>query len=196
MVLVETQEVVGLQQHVTELGVGDALLRPLEAGPDRILGHHLIDREVLPDVAQELDGRDGAQPGAVVEEEGVGEVEELAQLGSDAVEVGVEHLPGQHGAFVGPATRVPDQPGGPSGQGDGPMAGQLEAAQGAELEQAADVQAVGGRVEADVDGEAPRVESRRKRGVGHLMDQAAKDEVLRERGHDPTLPYPGNVGAP
>ena len=63
------------------------------------------------------------------------------------------------------------------------MTGQLEAAQGAELEQVAHVQAVGAGVEAGIDGHAPGVESLEKGGVGDLVDQATKGEVLRERGH-------------
>ena len=38
-VSLRTQIVVGLQQHVGELGEGDAVL-PLDAGPDRVLGQH------------------------------------------------------------------------------------------------------------------------------------------------------------
>ena len=57
VVEVQAEEVVGLQQHVAELGVGDPLVRALEAALDRLLGHHLVDREVLAHVAQELEGR-------------------------------------------------------------------------------------------------------------------------------------------
>ena len=73
------------------------------------------------------------------------------------------------------------------------MAGQLEPAQGAELQQAADPETVGAGVEAGVEGQAPRVEALEERGVGHLVDQAPKGEVLRERGHDQTLPYPTSL---
>ena len=37
VVEVQAQEVVGLEQHVAELGVGDPLVRALEAGLDRLL---------------------------------------------------------------------------------------------------------------------------------------------------------------
>ena len=55
--LVEVPEVVGLQEHVRELGVRDAVLA-LDAAAHRVLGDHLVDREVLAHVAQELEHRD------------------------------------------------------------------------------------------------------------------------------------------
>ena len=66
-VVVQPQVVVGLQQHVAELGVGDALLG-LQADPHALAGEHLVDRGVLADVAQELEQRDRLRPVAVVDE--------------------------------------------------------------------------------------------------------------------------------
>src|SRR5436309_2752250 len=43
--LEEVEEVVSLQQHVTELGEGDSLLPCFETGLDRLLGHHGVDGE-------------------------------------------------------------------------------------------------------------------------------------------------------
>ena len=60
VVEVEPEEVVGLEQHVAELGVGDALVRTLEAALDGLLGHHLVDREVLAHVAEVLEGGERA----------------------------------------------------------------------------------------------------------------------------------------
>ena len=54
VVLVQPEVVVGLQQHVAELGERDPVLA-LEARLDRLLGQHLVDRDVLADVAQELE---------------------------------------------------------------------------------------------------------------------------------------------
>ena len=73
------------------------------------------------------------------------------------------------------------------------MARLLEAAQRAELQEVAHVEAVGGRVEAGVDREPGLVEALREIRVGHLVDQAAEGEVLRERGHASTLPYAGRL---
>ena len=69
------------------------------------------------------------------------------------------------------------------------MTGQLETTQCAELEHVADTEAVGAGIEAGVDGHSPRIEPFEEIGVGHLVDQATKGEVLRKRGHDQTLPY-------
>ena len=50
MRLIEVSEVVGLQQHVAELGVRDAVLA-LDTAAHRVFRHHLIDREVFPYIA-------------------------------------------------------------------------------------------------------------------------------------------------
>ena len=63
------------------------------------------------------------------------------------------------------------------------MARLLEAPQRAQLEEVADVEAVGGRVEAGVDRETGLIEPLGELGVGHLVDQAAEGEVLGERRH-------------
>jgi hypothetical protein len=51
VVAVEIQVVHRLHQDVAELGVGDARF---EARPDDLAGEHLVDREVLADVTQEV----------------------------------------------------------------------------------------------------------------------------------------------
>ena len=48
----ELQVIHRLQQHVGELGVGDALFQPV---PHHVASQHPIDREVLADVAQEVE---------------------------------------------------------------------------------------------------------------------------------------------
>ena len=195
VVEMQAQEVVGLEQHVAELGVGDPLIRTLEAGLDGLLGHHLVDGEVLADVAQVLEGRQRAEPVGVVEQQGaaVVEVEELAQLGADRLEVALDGLEVEQLALVLLAARVADHARAASGEGDGPVARLLEPAQRAELHEVAHVEAVGRRVEAGVDREPGLVEALREVRVGHLVDQAAEGEVLRERGHASTLPYAGRL---
>ena len=51
----EFEEVVGLEQGVGKLGVGDALLAGLEAVLDRISRHHRVDREKFADIAEKVD---------------------------------------------------------------------------------------------------------------------------------------------
>ena len=57
VVAVEVEEVHRLQQHVAELGVADPGLEP--AAHD-VAGQHPVHREVLADVAQEVDRRTGS----------------------------------------------------------------------------------------------------------------------------------------
>ena len=121
------------------------------------------------------------------------QVEELAQLGADALEVALDRLEVEQLALVLLAARVADHAGAAAGEGDRPVAGLLEPAQRAQLEEVAHVEAVRRRVEAGVDREAGLVEPLRELGVGHLVDQAAEGEVLRERGHASTLPYAGRL---
>ena len=113
------------------------------------------------------------------------EVEELAELGADALEVGLDGLEGEELALVLLAARVADHAGAPAGEGDGAVPAVLEAAQRAELEEVAHVEAVGARVEAGVEGDggASVVQSLGQVGVGHLVDQAAEGEIFRKRGH-------------
>ena len=64
----QVQEVVGLQEHVAELGVADALLAVLEPRAHRVLLDHRVDREVLADVAQHLEVAELLEPVGVVHE--------------------------------------------------------------------------------------------------------------------------------
>ena len=96
-------------------------------------------------------------------------------------------------ALVLLAAGVADHARAAAGQGDGPVAGLLEPAERAELQQVAHVEAVRRRVEPGVDREPGLVEALRELRVGHLVDQAAEGEVLRERGHASTLPYAGRL---
>jgi hypothetical protein len=122
----------GLEQHVAELGVADPVV-PLHAGPDAVLGHHHVDREVLADVAEEVEVAHACGPGGVVDHPGRVhrrvEVEEPRELALDAGEVLVQLLPGEEVALGGLARGVADHAGGAPGQGDRVVAVQLEAAQ-------------------------------------------------------------------
>ena len=87
MIDVQAQEVVGLQEHVAELGVADALVRSFEAGLDRFLAHHLVDREVLANVAQELERREMASQSALLRRRARSRSRNWPELGADALEV-------------------------------------------------------------------------------------------------------------
>ena len=116
------------------------------------------------------------------------EVEELLELAPDALEVGLQRLLAQERPLLGLAPRVADEPGPPAGHGDGPVPGQLQPAQIADLQQMAHVQAVGGRIEAAVGGQLIGVQPLLELGVGQLVDQSPEPEVLGELGHGLSLP--------
>ncbi len=65
---IQMQKIVGLQDHVTELGVGDPLLALGETSRDRLLLNHHVDREVLAHVSKHLDVADATQPVVVVDD--------------------------------------------------------------------------------------------------------------------------------
>lgn len=67
--LVEVEEVVGLEDHVTELGVTDALIAVVEAIADRVLLDHRVDGEVLADVTQGVEVGEFQEPVGVVDED-------------------------------------------------------------------------------------------------------------------------------
>ena len=178
--LVQDAEVVGLQEHVGELGEGDAVV-PLDPGPDRVLGQHRVDGDVLADVAEELEDAHRLGPGAVVDQPGLRgpglEVEEPLELGRDRGEVGGELLELEEGPLRRTAARGrrscrsrrrPARSGGAR-----PV---LEPPQQEDLLQVADVQRVGGGVEPAVERRpAPRPSRAAERGaVGRVVDQVTR----------------------
>ena len=68
---VQLQVVVGLQQHIVELDEAQRLL-PVEPRLDALKGQQPIDREMLADIAQEIDVMQLIQPLSIVDERRVG----------------------------------------------------------------------------------------------------------------------------
>ncbi len=131
-VLVQPRVVVGLQQHVAELRERDAVLAR-DAAPDRLLGEHVVDRDVLADVAQEVEHAQRLGPVAVVHEARLArprlEVEERRELCLDRLRVAAERLAVEQVALLAATARVADHPRGPARERDREVAGELEAAQ-------------------------------------------------------------------
>ena len=182
--LVELKEVIGLEQLVAELGVGDPGTG--QSCGDRFAIEHAVDAEVLAHVTEELQGREPLGPVVVVHHGrrvgGGVEVEESLELLTDAPDPLVDHL----GLVQGALPRffwVTDHPGGTTDECEGLVAGDLEPANRQDLQQVAHVQARRRRVEAAVERDrclgccrAERVKIRR------LGDEAAPLEVI-EHGH-------------
>lgn len=183
---VQLQVVVGLQDLVAELGVAEPFA--LQPRGHRLPGEHAVDREVLADVAQEVDGAQLAGPVEVADETGrVGlgvEVEKSADLAAQAVHPLGDDVAGVERALGVAAARVADEAGGAADEADRVVPGQLEATQREQRHEVADVQGRRGGVETGIDrdrclghGRAQRVE------VGGLGDQASPREVVKDVGH-------------
>ncbi len=70
-------------------------------------------------------------------------------------------------------------PGGPAGERERPVTGHLEPAQTELAHQVADVQRIGGGIEADVDTDRPLVETRPEElQVGRVVDQPTPAEIV------------------
>src|SRR4029077_12059791 len=176
---------------VAELGVADpARLQP---GPDRLPAEHLAHREVLADVAEELQGRQPRRPVQVADDQrrvGLGaEVKETGYLAADPLHPLGDRLPGVEHPLGRLAAGVPDQPGRPADQGDRPVPSQLEAAHGEQQDEVADVQPGRGRVETAVQGDRSRVERLAQLAeVGGLRDQPAPGQLVDDVGHRLIVP--------
>ena len=184
VVAAEHVEIEGLEQHVAELGVADAGLAILHARADALLGDHLVDGEMLADVAQEIEEADGRRPARVIQQAGgIGggvEIEQAAELFLDLGDVGVEHFLGEQLALLRLAAGVADGAGGAAGERDGVMAQQLKPAQRQQRHQVAHVQAVGGRVKAAVKRDGARADAfRQLLRVGAIGQQAAPLEFFQ-----------------
>ena len=95
----------------------------------------------------------------------------------------VERLPVEQVALLAASSGVADHARRAAGQREGPVAGELEAAQGELAEQVADVQAVGRRIEADVDADRPGGQPGGERGpVGRVVHEATGLELGEQVG--------------
>ena len=117
------QEVVRLEQHVAELGVREAGLEPRL---HRLLLKHHVHREVLPDVAQEVDEPLGDEPFGVVEQQrgalAGAELEEPRHLIALALEILADLLLGEQRPLARLARRIADEAGAAAHQHDRPVA--------------------------------------------------------------------------
>ena len=191
---VEVQEVHRLQEHVAELGVADALLEPTA---DHVSGEHPVDREVLAHVAEEVDDRHVLGPVVVVDQRGgvrALEGDERRDLAAYALGPVLHGLDGVHHPLAG-LLRVSDHAGGAADEDERRVARVLEPPGRGQLDQVAHVQARCGRVEPDIEPDAPLAQRRAERvAVGRVRDQAAPLEVVEDvrpglGGHAASLPH-------
>jgi hypothetical protein len=183
----QVEEVVGLENHVAELGVADPLLAGMEALPHRVLLDHHVDGEVLADVAQHVDETKPVQPVQVVDQHrrvgpGLVEVEQALEDPALAGHVGL-HLLAVHEHPLGvPPGGVTDEAGASAHDHDGLVAGPLPVHEQFYGDQVADVQAVGGGVEAAVaDTRGPGQVPVQLLAGGPLMQQPPPRKLVEER---------------
>ncbi|MNE16749.1 hypothetical protein D3C80_1097030 [compost metagenome] len=177
-------EVVGLQQGVAEL---EERQRMLQAAADGVVGEQAVDAEMAADQVEEVEVAEAVQPVGVVHHGGV--LRAVAQMqvapegALDAGDVGgdgrlVEHRP----AAVAEA-RVADARGGPADQQQRPVPGLLQPAHQHQALQVADVQTVGGGIEAEVGGQRASGQGGAQAvGVGALVDEATLFEQGQQVG--------------
>jgi hypothetical protein len=173
----QLEEVVRLEQHVRELGVRDPRVHPRA---HRVLLEHVVDGEVLPDVAQEVHEVQRVQPHSVVAHprrvrplEG----EEPLELAADPVRVRRDLFRREQLPLRRLPARVADHPGAAAHERDRAMAVPLQVHEHHDRHEAADVQAAARRVEADV--RRHRLTSQRCRyAVGVLVHQPTPPKLV------------------
>ncbi|MEZ5248514.1 MAG: hypothetical protein R2713_04610 [Ilumatobacteraceae bacterium] len=150
---------------------------------DGVLGHHLVDREVLPHVTQELEDRDRHRPVGVVDQRGLVrpglEVEQLAELGLDALDVVAKGVHVEQVALLAASSRVAHHARGATGEWERPVTCELEATHEQLTDQVADVERVGRGIEADVEPDRSLGEPGAQGAeIGGTVDEATCLEVV------------------
>ena len=153
--LVEVQKVVALHELVGEFGERHAVALAVETLLDRILGHHIIDRNALADVADEIEERKLLHPVVVVDHDGgvgsVGlEIEQFGQLALDGLLVVTQRLLVEQVALLRLARGVADHARSAPDEGQRTMAAQLEVLENHHADQVADMQRIGRGVDAQI----------------------------------------------
>ncbi len=156
---VQAGEVVALQQVIGEFGEGDADIVAIQALLNRFLVNHLVNGEVLTDVAQEGQHIHAAKPVVVIGGDGAVsptiEIQERCDLVADLLDPTLYRLFRIQLTLARLETRVADQPCRPADQRHRLMPGQLEALQTQQGNQMAQMQAVCGRIESAIQCDRP-----------------------------------------
>ena len=176
---VELQKIVCLQQHVRELSERDSAFDPRL---HRILRQHVVDGEVLADIAHELHCLERTKPcGVVAHARGFGarKVEEALELLLDRARVRLDLLDRRERPFRRFPARVPDHACPAPNQRDGPVPRALEMRKSHHRHEMAQMQARSRRVEPHVCAHFTRCES-----VGQtvrvLVDHTAPGQLVQE----------------
>ena len=189
---VQLQEVVGLQDLVAELGVADpARFQP---GPDRLPAEHLVDREVLADVAEELQRGQRLGPVQVADHQRAGRPGAEKSRNRDTS----PRIRSTHSATTSRelSTRSADLPLGspispvaPPTSAIGRCPASWKRRMREQQDEVADVQPGRGRVEPAVERDRAGVERLAQLvEVGGQRDQAAPGQLVDDVGHRSIVP--------
>ena len=175
----QVQEVVGLEQHVAELGERQPRF---ESRLHRLLLQHDVHREVLADVAQEIDHALLDQPLGVVQQQrgrGTGaEFQKPRGLVAHAMHVLADFFLGEQRALARLPRGIADQAGPAAHQHDRPMAGALQIGEQHQRHEIAELQRGCRRVEAAVGGDRSLGEMGGEAGRP-LLDEASPLQFLQ-----------------
>ena len=177
----ELEEIVRLEQHVGELGVGDARIHPRA---HRLLLQHVIDGEMLSDVAQEIHEMQRVQPHRVVAHARRVrplEREESLELAADPVRVRGDLLRREQLSFCRFAARITDHPRPAPDERDRTMTEALQVHEHHDRHEASDMQAVPRRIESDVGRYRPAGQ-RCRHSVGVLVHQPTPSKLVEHSG--------------
>ena len=182
----QLDEIVGLQNHVVEFEERQ-LLVALEAHAHAVEGQHAVDREMAPDIAEELDVVELRQPLGVVDHQriaaAIAEADEARERAPDAVLVPFDLIEGEQAPALVAAGRIADAGRAAAHQGDRLAAGLLQPMQHHDRQEMPDMQGRGRAVVAHIGGELTGpclgVEAL---GIGALVDIAPLGQHGQEFG--------------
>ena len=171
-------EVIALHDHVVELQEAQALLHALliALGPQ-----HVIHREAGANLPQQLNIVQRHQPLGVIEHQRlpVREINEFLHLALEALGIVNDILPGEHFAHIRPAGGIADHRCAVANEGDGLIAGHLQALHQAQSHEVPHMQGVRCAVKANVEGCLAVVDHLPDLVlIGHLCDQPAGDQFF------------------
>ena len=156
VVLIEVEEVVALEELISELRERQSVARrTVEALLHAILGHHIVDGDVLAYVAHEVEELIVLHPVVVVDQLRfvrlvAVEVEELADLLLDRLLVVVERVAVEEVALQALARRVANHTRGTTYEEEGLVAAALQVTEHHDAAQMADMKRVGCRIRAEI----------------------------------------------
>ena len=186
--LIQPEIVISLKKLVAELSERHSLTRLVgKAFLHGVLRHHVVDSDVLTDVADEIEEGISLHPVIVVDKlslvGSIGiEVENLGELGTDTLDIVKEGLLIEKLALLGLHRRVTDHAGGSADQGDRLVTALLEMPQYHYADKMADVQGVSRRVDSDISG--LRTFHKFLLSPGHdVLDHASPSQFLNEILH-------------